>query len=427
MRRFGMSSVRWAAAAVVAVLAIPGRARADVTLVQNPKWTFYTRGLIAAHYQLVKGDADPNFYNSLPSAGGQILDEKTASDVRDNKLTLSNIRSGFIGTQMGFGLIHPLSESVKVEAFSSINMAGINSNRGQELQKAVDYREAWADVQTPYGSVKFGRMFGIFGEGSAEVMVMAWKYGVGHPCVINAATISCGSSGAGPLYAGFDGAIRYTTPRIVGLQAAVAVVDPSVSSPVKMSPTPRFDGEVSYDRWFRQLHVRLIGQGLYEKISQSTAPVGIVPGTIRSDTVWGGMGTGIVGIGPVALGGGGWMGAGIGERVPLESRDASNPLFMDKSGRLRKFRGFYGNLQGNFMDNYLTVGGGIMFVQPSSLDKSATASNDVLDHQSEYHVTYQHHFDAIILNAEYMHWETKWHFGEKQKLNFMGVGANFEW
>ncbi len=431
MTGFRLSSVLGLATLAVAV-AIPTQARADVTLVERDGWTFYTKGLVAAHYQLVKGDADPSFSNGvqsgIPSSGGQILDERSSSDQRDGTVTLSNIRSGFIGTQIGFGLNRKISEAVRVESLLAVSAVGINSNRGQNMRKDVDYREAWAQVVTPYGSVRFGRMFGVFGEGSAEVMAMAFKYGVGHPCVINHSTISCGSAGAGPLYAGFDGAIRYISPRLAGFEAAISVVDPSVSPYAKMSPTPRVDGEINFDKTFAPVNIRVIAQGMYETISKSTPPAGMTPGTIKTDTIWGGMGTAIISAGPVRLGGGGWMGTGVGERVPLEASDPANPIFSDQTLELRRFRGYYGNLQGEFMNNTLTVGGGILYVQPTAIDVGiGTAPNDVLDHQNEFHVTYQHKWDAIVVNAEFMHWETNWHFGEKQKLNFMGAGLNYIW
>lgn len=432
MIRTRRSSVWLTAATAFAALTMAAPARADVTLVEKDGWTFYTRGLVAGHYQLVKGDADPTFSNGvntgIPSAGGQILDERTAADSRDNTLTMSNVRSGFIGTQIGFGLNRKLSERVHVESLLAINAVGINSNRGQNLQKDVDYREAWAEVVTPYGSIKFGRMFGIFGEGSAEVMAMAWKYGVGHPCVVNHATIACGSSGAGPIYAGFDGAIRYISPRLVGVELAVSVVDPSVSPYAKMSPTPRVDAEANFDQTFASLNVRVIAQSMYETISKTTPPAGATPGTIKKDTIWGAMGTAIVSLGRIKLGAGGWTGSGVGERVPLEASDPANPLFSDQTLELRKFRGYYGNLQAELLNNFLTVGGGILYVQPTAIDVGVgTAPNDVLDHQNELHVTYQHQWDAIVLNAEFMHWTTVWHFGEVQKLDFMGAGLNYVW
>jgi predicted porin len=432
MRGFRVSSRYRAAAMAGLMLAVSRQAHAEVTLVEKDGWTLYTKGLVAAHYQLVKGDADPSFSNGvstgIPSSGGQILDERTSSDQRDNTLTMSNVRSGFIGTQIGFGLNREISKSVHVESLLAISAVGINSNRGQDIQKEVDYREAWAQVVTPYGSVRFGRMFGIFGEGSAEVMAMAFKYGVGHPCVVAHATISCGSSGAGPIYAGFDGAIRYISPRLAGFELAVAVVDPSVSPYAKMSPTPRVDAELNFDQTFEPVNIRVIAQSMYEKIYKSTPPNGATPGTIEGDTIWGGMGTAIISAGPVKLGGGGWMGVGVGERVPLEASDPANPIFSDQTLELRHFRGYYANLQGELMNNFLTVGGGILYVRPTAFDSAVgQAPNDVLDHQSEFHVTYQHKWDAIVVNAEFMHWETKWHFGEEQKLNFMGAGINYVW
>jgi len=152
----------------VAVALSPGRAKADITLFDNDGWSFYTSGLVAAHYQLVMADADPNARLSL--AGGRILDEGSATDQRDPThltTTLSSIRSGFIGTNIGFGVNRQISPTVHVESLLALSLEGINSNRGQNLQKDVDYREAWAAIVGPFGTLKFGRMFGIFGEGSA--------------------------------------------------------------------------------------------------------------------------------------------------------------------------------------------------------------------------------------------------------------------
>ncbi len=79
------------------------------------------------------------------------------------------------------------------------------------------------------------------------------------------------------------------------------------------------------------------------------------------------------------------------------------------------------------MNNFLTAGGGVLYVQPTALDVSPMTQADVLDHQSEFHVTYQHKWDAIVVNAEFTRWQTVWHFGAVQKLNFMGVGINYIW
>jgi len=57
MRRFG--SLSFAVAASFAVMLFATRARADIVLYDKDGWGFYTRGQVAAFYQLALGDEDP--------------------------------------------------------------------------------------------------------------------------------------------------------------------------------------------------------------------------------------------------------------------------------------------------------------------------------------------------------------------------------
>jgi hypothetical protein len=422
------------------------RANAAVTLFDSDGWTFQTTGLVAAHYQLVLGDGDP-LGSQKQLIGGRILDENTATDQRNTPptITLSNIRSGFIGTQIGFALNRQISQTTRVESLLSASVNGINSNRGQDTAapKGVDYREAWAQIVSPYGTLRFGRMFGLFASSSAAVQMMAWQYGVGHPCVVDAATISCGSSGAGPLYPGFDGAFRYVSPRFAGFQFQLAVTDPDVGNIAKMSPYPRVDTELNFDQTFGMARIRLFGQTMWDQISKSTPPMTQamppVPGTLKTLTIWGVMGTALLDIGPFSAGGGAWTGAGVGERIPLEAADPGNPIAWDPTGALRHFLGFYGNLQANFSNSSITVGGGELLVKLTDNDLSMNTATLVLKDQFEGHITVHHQFaNCLVANAEYMFWHTDWqddpammgvmgyeHF--KQSVSFMGAGLNYIW
>ena len=411
------------------------RAKADVTLFDRDGWTFHTTGLVAAHYQLLLGDKDPQGGNRT-LIGGRIYDEGITGNQETNKITLSDIRSGFVGTQIGFGVSRQISPTVHVDSLLAASVEGINSNRGQDTAspKAVDYREAWAQVVGPFGSLKFGRMFGLFGSSSAAVQMMAWQYGVGHPCVIDASTISCGSSGAGPLYAGFDAAFRYTSPSIAGFQLQLAVVDPDVGQPPvgKISPYPRVDAELSFDQTFGGARLRLFGQSMWNRPESST------PTSVTAYTIWGVMGTALLDVGPFSAGGGAWTGAGVGERIPLEEADPSNPIAWDNLGNLRHFLGVYGNFQFNFQGTAITVGGGDLIVKPTAydLDPLMNQSELVLKDQYEGHVVVTHKFaDCLVLDVEYMHWHTDWQddpsmvgvAGPEQSLNFMGAGMNYVW
>src|SRR4051812_43078803 len=112
MRRLPTLTLRLAPAALLAAVVLsPASAKADITLFDSDGWSVYTNGLVAAHYQHIGGDADPNL-NGKSAAGGKILDEINSADRRDaslanmgnsnGTLNSSGIRSGFIGTQIGF-------------------------------------------------------------------------------------------------------------------------------------------------------------------------------------------------------------------------------------------------------------------------------------------------------------------------------------
>jgi hypothetical protein len=333
MRRFRTLCSRIAPVILLVVVWLTSaRARAMVTLFDNDGWTFQTTGLVAAHYQLVTGHADPLGDNGMNLIGGRISDDHLSSNLTNNTDTISDIRSGFVGTQIGFALNRQISPTVHVDSFLAASVEGINSNRGQNTAspKGVDYREAWAQVVSPYGTLKFGRMFGLFASSSAAVVMMAYQYGVGHPCAVDAATIGCGSVGAGPLYAGFDAAFRYISPRIAGFQLQVSVADPNVGNLAQMSPYPRVDADLNFDQTFGSARLRLFGQSMLNRIESSTTT------TVTPLTIWGVMGTGLLDVGPISLGGGAWTGAGVGERIPLEAIDPSHPIAWDSSGALRQ-------------------------------------------------------------------------------------------
>lgn len=422
MRRFRISSMDWAGILAIAILAAPTRARADLTLYDKDGWSFHTEGLVAAHFQLTKGDGDPSTTHGV-LVGGQILPQG-ANDTRDNTLTLSRVRSGFIGSQFGFGANRQISDTVHIESLLAVSLYDISSNRGQSLPKDVDFREAWAAVVSPYGTFKFGRMFSIFGSASAPVVLLAYKYAVGNPCTTSEATIACASVGAGPLYAGYDAQLRYITPRLGGFEFQVSVSDPVVGGPTyRMTPLPRFDGELNFEQSFNpQSKLRVIGQGVYEQLQRID-----MNNALQKGNAAGVIGSAVFDISGLSVGAGGWTGSGIGVRTFWEAPDPGNALAYDSTGELRIFRGYFGNVAYDYHGTTLAAGGGIVYVRSSATDSDPTASVDVLSKQADYHVVLTQKIDALILTAEYTRWMSQWHFGETQNLTFAGVGANFAW
>src|SRR5260370_16802960 len=176
--RLGMWSVFLAALASAFLIAT--RARADIKIYGKDGLSVYTRGLIAAHYQIGVGDADPAGKDGRGLIGGKFTDEGV-KDSRDNSVLLSRVRSGFVGSQLGLGVNRRISDSVNVTSLVAISVNDVSSSRGQDAFKSADFREAWAAIATPFGTLKVGRMFSIFGSASGQVVLLAFRYGFGTP------------------------------------------------------------------------------------------------------------------------------------------------------------------------------------------------------------------------------------------------------
>jgi Gram-negative porin len=427
MRRTGSRTSASVAVTILGVLSTAPRiARAELVLYDADGWRFFTSGRAEGHYQLIQGDGDPISHNRL--VGGQI--ENTETQDQNNRLLDSRIRSGFVGTQIAFGVSNTLSERVEARAFVAVWLSGIDSNKGTPpASKGVDAREGWGSVVGPFGAFIFGRAFSIFGSASGDVNNYAFEYAVGHPCLADTSTIACGSVGAGPLYAGYNAQLRYVTPRVVGFEAQVSLEDPSSLPDYHITPYPRVEGELNYLAQFRgdgRLVVK--GQGLAQQLGKLNATR---DGTV-STTAWGAMGVVRLEVAGFKLGGGFWTGKGMGTDTALQQDDQAKPLAHDLPGgnfpgdELRMFRGYFGNVVYGTHGAALAVGGGAAFVQETISD-AAAVSTSLLRQNVEYHAVFTQRIHSIILSAEFMHWRSDWYLGESQALNFIGAGSTMVW
>jgi hypothetical protein len=417
-----IGSLRLGLAVACALTLFASRARADIVLYDKDGWGVFTRGQAAAFYQLSLGDADPS--SATQQFVGGVLSSTQESNPANNTLTLSRVRSGFVGSQIGFGVRRDISESVHVDSLMAVSLQDVSGGRATDVPEGVDFREAWANLVTPYGSFKFGRMFSIFGSASAQVVLLAYRYGIGNPCVAGGAGIGCGSVGAGPLYAAFNAEMRYITPRLAGFEAQLSVGDPVSGQDANytQTPLPRFDAEISYDKHFGEsTRLRVITQGITQEIARNNM------GVEQTANIWGLMGSAIIEASGFALGAGLWEGSGIGTTRLLEVPGGTDSISFDNSGVLRLFRGYYGNVAYDYHGTRLAAGTGIVYVRPTALDEAANSPDDVLDHSAEWHVVFTQQFDAFILTAEFARWTERWHSDAHEIVNFSSVGANFNW
>jgi len=421
-----LGSLRFGLVVACALTLFASGARADIVLYDKDGWGVYTRGQAAAFYQLSLGDADPS--SATQQFVGGVLSSTQEANPANNTLTLSRVRSGFVGSQIGFGVRRDISASVHVDSLMAVSLQDVSGGRTVDVPEGVDFREAWANIVTPYGSFKFGRMFSIFGSASAQVVLLADRYGIGNPCVAGGAGIACGSVGAGPLYAAFNAEMRYITPRLAGFEAQLSVGDPVSGQDANytQTPLPRFDAEINYDKQFGEsTRLRVIAQGITQEIARNN--MGANGTTLETANIWGVMGSAIIEASGFALGVGGWEGSGIGTTRLLEVPGGTDSISFDTTGVLRLFRGYYGNVAYDYHGTRLAAGTGIVYVRPTALDDSANSPDDVLDHSGEWHVVFTQQFDAFILTAEFSRWTERWHSEAHEIVNFSSVGANFNW
>jgi predicted porin len=421
------ASLRFGLLVACALTLLPSLARADLVLYDKDGWGVFTRGQAGAFYQLALGDADPQ---GPVGEIGNLLGTAQLSNQTTKTVTLSRVRSGFVGTQIGFGVRRDISDAVHVNSLLAVSVQDVSGGRTTDTPEGVDFREAWASLETPYGSFTFGRMFSIFGSASAQVVLLAYRYGMGNPCTAGGAGIACGSVGAGPLYAGFNAEMRYSTPRLAGFQGLVSMGDPisGQANGYTLTPLPRFDAEINYDTNFGDRgRFRLIAQGITQEIQRNNMNTMGPGSTLQSSNVWGAMGSAIVETNGFAAGAGGWQGAGIGVTRLLELPNGGDSISFDPTGVLRTFRGYYGNIAYDYRGTRLAAGAGIVYVEATAEDKSPAAQDDVLDHSGEWHVVFTQRFDAFILTAEYSRWLSRWHSNLHETMNFSSVGATFEW
>jgi Gram-negative porin len=427
MRIFVSYKSRSTALLVLSALSMaPSIAKADLVLYDADNWKFYTNGRVEGHYQLINGDGDPITHNRL--VGGEI--QNTGTQDEKNELLDSRIRSGFVGTQIGFGVSNKINDFLEAKAYLGVWLSGIDSNKGTPpATKDVDAREGWGSLGGPWGTFVFGRAFSIFGSASGEVNNYAFEFAVGHPCLADASTIACGSVGAGPLYAGYNAQLRYISPRLAGFGAQVSLEDPSTLPDFHITPLPRFEGEISYEAHFLGDGRFVVkGQGLTQEVGKLNANR---DGTV-SKTAWGVMGAARLEVLGLRLGGGAWTGIGMGTNNALQQDDQAKPLAHDlpagnfPGDDLRSFRGFFGNVVYDYHGTALAVGGGGAFVQETASD-AATPSTSLLRQNVEYHAVFTQRIHSVVLSAEFMHWKSEWYLGEKQTLNFVGAGSTFVW
>jgi hypothetical protein len=175
---------------------------------------------------------------------------------------------------------------------------------------------------------------------------------MGYPCLIeNAAGGACGMAAFGAVFPSFEPGFVYTTPTLAGLELSLGIYDPATVANANLTraPLPRLEAELSFSV---PDVFKAFANGFWQTLEGSPAEAGMLNDI--SATAWGGQGGFILTLGPVMVGGAGFMGQAFSPITYIEE----TVVPFDSQGIPRKARGGFGLGAFTFESLNLKVAGG---------------------------------------------------------------------
>jgi hypothetical protein len=441
------------------VASLPAKnALAEKIVAKDGDWTVFIDGRQGAFVSAVKGDGFPQATSVMghdstgalvvvgsitPKGGGeseaaseQGLVPGTAANPQYTQGTIERmrVRTGMISDTLGFGVRGPVTESTTVKSYMQI-WAWVESAVQEKNQiNTADVRQAYVQLEGPWGSLLVGRSRGLFSRGATDIDVLyGHGYGVGYPGAIDAAGgPSQGQIGFGLLGSGFAAGVVYATPRLAGFQLTTGAFDPvHLQGAWPRTKWARPEGELTFERPIADLgKVVIFGNGTYQR-AYKNGYAGDGPSyTAAKGVNYGGR----LELGPIHLGLSGLYGYGLGLNYALEVSDAS----MDLATNMRKSDGYYAQAQVAVGKLDLMASWGITRIFLTNYDNTKIVSSldptvsyyqfSIIKHQEGiscggvYHVKPWLHVDVDVFRADFA-----WFLGEKQVLYIANSGMLFTW
>jgi hypothetical protein len=408
-------------------------ARAEIKIAERNGWVLTTEGRLNSFLSVARGDAIP--MNEQNYTG---LDDEATPD---HTLESARVRTGFIASVLGFDLKSQLSETVSVHGRASLWMLA-SSQRSEGDEPAVDAREAFFKLEGPFGGFLAGRAMGLFSRGAIlGNYELEHAYGLGHPCATKVASVgACGHAGFGVLFPGFHAGLVYNTPVIGGFQLSAGVFDPAAlnEGAYRRTPLPRAEAEATLNV---ARHFRAFAGVLWQPVSRNdtvTDPVTMMNVTQEQNVTATGISYGaLVAVGPLAVGGSGYYGKGLGLNTPLED----NPInIISATGELRTQDGYYGAATLTIAETKLAGGVGISRLKRDAADPPDTGNVITPKQQVGFSGgVYQGVSKTVFLALEVFRGITTWFDrGEpmgadlvvvrpRQAVTFVNAGATMVW
>lgn len=264
--------------------------------------------------------------------------------------------------------------------------------------------------------------------------------GLGSPCSIKVILGgACGFAGHGVLFPGFNAGALYSTPKFVGIQATVALFDPSINAEkgYEIAPYPRFEGQIAYNY---QDHFKVFGEAMWQRLINSAPLKNPVSGdpildaagkpqNQVADAVGFAAGASLS-AGPVQVGGSFYTGTGLTLIVPI----FNTPIFADSAGTLRKGQGFVGMASVTLGTTKIAGGVGVSQLKLTPIDQQSLPFSEVVPPKQQLGATigvYHTMFKQLTWALEYFRGQYTWYaykdstgaVGQpKQNVNFINTG-----
>jgi len=225
-----------------------------------------------------------------------------------------------------------------------------------------------------------------------------------------------------------------------GFQLSVGLFDPS-NSPGKLeiTPLPRIESEVTYEKSFGAGKVHLFVSGMYQTLKENwlnahdrLKGAGATDDEANATTDLKTVSSRAVNYGfwaelaMLRVGFSSHYGFGIGMNNALEN----TPVVFDSAHSPRKFDAYYGVIGLDIDPVYLNAGYGItrLFTTAQDQDDAVTKLQDPIKSQVGISAGVNYRFSKNLIAAlEYFNADHTWYLGEKQKVNVVNTGLTMVW
>jgi len=411
-----------AATSLLATTVVPSAMAFDVG--GSNGWKFSTDGLV---------DVFATYQTAQPTPSGKRSLSLLNAD--SNYFQHFSVQVGLLPSVVGFNVTAPtvngIDSKVRIGIYPSIqnSSSGGNGNRF-DTNPNIDFREMFYTASGSFGELLAGRALNLY-QGK-NILTDMTLFGAG-VVPIPATTTTLGHIGYGYLYTNFGPQIRYTTPDMGGVKAAVSINEPyKISSDTAKTPTPRVETEISYATKLSGGATLLTwADGLYQDATRSKTAA-VRPG--KSDHSLGGAAGVETGIGNLDLMASGYYGEGLGMvSVQDGGLDASfGSSAIDAAGNERTQWGWLAQATYKVTPS-VKVGAnyGQTAQNSSSNDRSSigtAAFSTPMRKQEATTVMLAYNLNAFIqFVGEYSWAQDTWMDGQKQHANSVSLGTLLYW